>query len=134
MVVFGITGDKAGLDSGDVPVHRGHGSLVFIVSGIAQPLHDEHGPLVAHEVSQQLPLGEHLGTHPVEEGKGFFNHGNALFKAKTILFLRIVGDRDDDVAVDFGGAGDDFDVTVVDGVKGTGADNQLHVSRLPQVG
>jgi hypothetical protein len=53
-------------------------------------------------------------------------HGDALLGAEKRIFARVVGDCDGDAVKEPGGAGQDIEMSVGDGIKGARIDAMAH--------
>ena len=109
--VLGVGHEEDGFDVGrKAAVHEGHLELVFVVADGADAADYGVGTLFAGEVDEQAFEG---GDGDVGEFRDAFReHGDALFHGEEGIFLGIAEDGDDEVIEDFGGPGNEVQVSV----------------------
>ena len=104
-------------------IHARHGSLVAVVRGRAQALHQHLRAAFGRVLGQQHARRNRLHAHALdaELEQGFLHEPHALLEGEAVLLGAVMGHAHDDFIEELGGPGNDFQVTVVHGVKGSGA-------------
>ena len=125
-----LGGQEDRLDAGELAVHRRHRQFVVEVGGGTEALDDGvHAPLPAVLGEESLP--HRLHHDAAQGGQGFPGHVNAFLEREAVFLGVVRGDAHDDLVKEAGGPGNDFQVAVVDGVKGARAYGASHAPNLP---
>ena len=120
-----IGGQEHCFHTGQVAVHDGHGCFILVIDGGSKPLDDRIGAVQLAKVGEQT-FTHRLNADATQAPDGFPNHFETFFGFETV-FLDIVGRyRHDDLVKEVAGTGNDLNMTIVDGVKGPGADGSAH--------
>src|SRR5579862_421680 len=119
-----VGGHEQRLDLGHPVVHLRHLHLVLEIGDGAQPLDDRGDPVGSAEVHQQAV--EPVDLHVAVPGGDLAQHLHPLVDGEQALLGHVDQDRDDDLVVEPGGAADDVEVSVGDGVERAWTDDAMH--------
>ncbi len=131
MSVLRVARQKYRFDTADIAVHGRHGSLVDEVFRVSEAFDDRRRP-ARPSVFGKKPLSHRLDGYAVEPAEDLGHHLEALLEAKSVLFGGIIRHGDDDTTGEnLRGAGDHFDMSVMNRVERTRANGKTHGSKLP---
>ena len=113
--------EEDGFDFGtEAAVHEGHLEFVFVVGDGADAADDEAGAAAGGVVGEQAVEG--FDADVFAAGEGFADHFGALVDGEQGGLGFVAENGDDEVIDDAGGAADDVEVAVGEGVEGSGVD------------
>lgn len=117
-----------GFHSGEMPIHYSHGSFILVVHRRTQTLDDCIRTMLPAKVHEEA-FAHWLNADPAEPADRFLDHFQALGGLEPVLFGVVGRNRHDHLVKETAGSGNDLDMTIVDRVKGSGADGSTHTQQ-----
>lgn len=126
---FFARGEEDGFEVGlEFAIHEGELELEFEVGDGAQTADNGDGFLFAGKVDEEALEGHDADVGEMT-GDGA-DEVDALVEGEETLFIVIAGDADNDFVEQAGGAFEDVEVSVGDGIKTSGVDGSSHGGRI----
>jgi len=114
----------------ELTIDQGHGDLGVEVGAIAQPLDDGVGSPLRTELGEQAGDDGDLHAGHIRKGRSGQCHPLLDAEQACAVLRSVVGDPEDDVIEQGGGATDDVNVPEGDRVEGSGVYGERHAARL----